>query len=262
MKWTIIIKKMSDIRFLFYVNWREQIELLDDSEVRRFINNLCNYVEGNEPELETKADKLVWNGVLPALEVNMKKYNAKVESNRINGRLGGAPVGNQNARRTETTQNNPNNPIIDNSNMIIDNSKLDNDNGEQVIDNNELKSDNCQESIVDSKLENENRIIEVVSENNIKNEIELIEDLKTLQNLNGEYYGNSYRIEKQIKSSTQRGQYIFDQIKNENYENILEQFEPVIQQKIKILATEYYQNMDILLLIQKKLEPYYSNEDE
>ncbi|MEI8203915.1 MAG: DUF6291 domain-containing protein [Bacteroidota bacterium] len=260
---------MSDIRFLFYVNWREQIELLDDSEVRRFINNLCNYAEAKEPELQTKADKLVWNGVLPALEVNMKKYNAKVESNRVNGRLGGAPVGNQNARRTETTQNNPNNPIIDNSKMItvnsemeIDNSKLNNDNSELVIDNNELKSDNCQESIVDSKLENENRIIEVVSENNIKNEIELIDDFNTLRNLNGEYYGNSYSIERKIKSTSQRGQYILDQIKNENYENILDQFEPDIQQEIKILATEYYQNIDILLLIQKKLEPYYSNDDE
>jgi len=104
------------------------MNMMNDEQVRRFINNLCNYSEGKEVELPTELEKALWIGILPSLKINDAKYEKVVERNRKNGQLGGAPLGNQNARKDETTQNNPNNPISDKREVIIDNSKVVNDN--------------------------------------------------------------------------------------------------------------------------------------
>lgn len=156
--------------FMFYISWLDSINDMEPDELKRFITNLCNYHLGLDIKLLTKEDRKNWNFVKPALEVNDKKWKAKAESSRRNGQLGGAPVGNQNASKSKTTQNNPNNLLIDNSKklidnsemitgnceMEIDNSKLEIDKSELVIEKSELKNDNWQESIVDSKLEKDN----------------------------------------------------------------------------------------------------------
>ena len=77
--------------FLFYQSWKTQIDILDDSELRKFINNLLSYHDGGEVVLESKYDKLLWNGVLPGLEVNNLKYQKTIERNRENGKKGGRP---------------------------------------------------------------------------------------------------------------------------------------------------------------------------
>jgi hypothetical protein len=96
--------------FLFYLNWKDQIDDLDDQELRRLINNLIKYHSGEEVDLQTKIDRLVWKGILPGLEANQDKYEKKVQANRENGKLGGAPKGNQNASKEKTTQINPEQP--------------------------------------------------------------------------------------------------------------------------------------------------------
>lgn len=142
--------------FMFYLSWLDNINEMEPDELKRFINNLCNYHLGLDLELITKDDRKNWNFVKPALVINDKKWKAKVESSRRNGQLGGAPVGNQNARRTETTQDNPNNLLIDNSKKLIDNSKMITVNSKLVNDNSEMGIDNRQVSIVDCKLEKDN----------------------------------------------------------------------------------------------------------
>lgn len=141
------------ISFMFYLNWIDQINELDDPELRRLINNLVNYHKGEKVELETKADRLVWQGILPGLKVNDAKFEKKVAANRANGQLGGAPFGNQNARKektTQSTQNNPNNLIIDNRKEIIDKREKEIDNSKELSDNSQLESENWEKS-------NENR---------------------------------------------------------------------------------------------------------
>jgi len=104
---------MEKSSFLFYLNWEEQVDIMDDDELRRFIKNLCRDARGEEVDLPTKSERLCWLGIAPALAINKVKYEKRVESNRENGKSGGAPKGNQNAKKMETTQNNPNNPIRD-----------------------------------------------------------------------------------------------------------------------------------------------------
>jgi hypothetical protein len=77
--------------FMFYNSWGSQLEVLSDKELRRFINNLISYHTGKEVNLISKSDKLIWNGVLPGLEVNNIKYQQKVNRNRENGKKGGRP---------------------------------------------------------------------------------------------------------------------------------------------------------------------------
>jgi hypothetical protein len=104
--------------FLFYTSWKPYVEMMDCEETKRFVNNLINYTEGNEIELITQTDKLVWIGVQPLLDNNEQKRQRQIEKNKINGAKGGAPVGNSNAKKTtqnnptvdKTTQNNQNQP--------------------------------------------------------------------------------------------------------------------------------------------------------
>ena len=140
--------------FMFYLNWVDLIEEFDDQELRRFINNLVKYHQGEEVVLETKTDRLVWHVILPALQVNEAKYKKKVEANRENGKQGGAPFGNQNASKNKTTQttqtthstqNNPNNLIIDNREKIIENR-------EEITGNSKMETGNWKVT----KVENEN----------------------------------------------------------------------------------------------------------
>ncbi len=135
--------------FLFYLNWKDQIDDLDDQELRRLINNLIKYHSGEEVDLQTKIDRLVWKGILPGLEANQDKYEKKVQANRENGKLGGAPKGNQNASKEKTTQINPEQPKQpDKREKINENSKMEIEKREKINENREEINDK-------SKIENE-----------------------------------------------------------------------------------------------------------
>lgn len=98
--------------FLMYIEWENQFDIINDEEKIRFIYNLFKYHKGEDVELITVADKLVWNGVLPALRTNQQKYQERVEKNRKNGKLGGRPPQDtsQNQMVSSKTQNNPEKP--------------------------------------------------------------------------------------------------------------------------------------------------------
>jgi hypothetical protein len=109
-------EEQKQLSFLFYTSWKEQIEEMNDDELRRFINNLINYHTGDEVELITRIDKIIWNGVLPALIKNQSNWNRKRTAAIENGKKGGRP-----SKPTETdnlknpmgfleTQDNLNNP--------------------------------------------------------------------------------------------------------------------------------------------------------
>ena len=116
------------VAFMFYMSWEQQVDLMTDVELRRFIKNLCRYAEGEPIELPTREEKLCWLGILPALKINDEKYEKKVQANRENGKLGGAPKGNQNASKDKTTQINPEQPKQpDKREMTNDNSKMENE---------------------------------------------------------------------------------------------------------------------------------------
>jgi hypothetical protein len=105
---------MEKKRFLFYTSWKKNIDIMDDVELRRFINNLINYTDGNQIELNTKIDTIVWNDAVELLNHNEAKRQRTIERNKKNGQSGGRP-----AKPNETqdnpvgfseTQHNPNKP--------------------------------------------------------------------------------------------------------------------------------------------------------
>ena len=150
--------------FLFYQSWKTQIDILDDSELRKFINNLISYHDDGEVVLESKEDKLLWNGVLPALEVNNLKYQKTIERNRENGKKGGRPKKVaaesekpngfiENPNETDGFIEKPKKP--DNSKEIIDNSKREIENSEKTRENRERDTVNCKNEIVETEDTNE-----------------------------------------------------------------------------------------------------------
>jgi hypothetical protein len=150
--------------FLFYQSWKTQIDILDDSELRKFINNLISYHDDGEVVLESKEDKLLWNGVLPALELNNLKYQKTIERNRENGKKGGRPKKEaaetekpngfiENLYKTDGFKEKPKKP--DNSKVEIDNSKGEIDNGIKSTGNRELNTENCKDVIVETEEVNE-----------------------------------------------------------------------------------------------------------
>ena len=152
------------LSFMFYTSWSSQLEVLSDKELRRFIENLISFHRGTGVNLKSKPDKLVWNGVLPALILNDKKYQETVERNRENGKKGGRPKKEaaetekpngfiENLYKTDGFKEKPKKP--DNSKVEIDNSKGEIDNSIKTTGNRELNTENCKDVIVETEEVNE-----------------------------------------------------------------------------------------------------------
>lgn len=134
--------------FMFYLNWKTQLDILSDKELRRFINNLISWHQDENVELKTKSDSLVWNGVLPALEVNDDKWNSRADKSRENGKLGGRPP-KEITQETKQVISEPKKPV--NSKLLIDNSKMEIEKGKEVNVESEL-------TIVDGQISTGNQI--------------------------------------------------------------------------------------------------------
>jgi|GEM_PF-3084359 len=103
--------------FLFYTSWMKNVDMMNDEELRRFINNLCNYAEGKDVNLPTRLEQMVWNDVVELLNHNEIKRQKTIERRKEAGKKGGAPIGNSNAQKKiedeETTKNNQNNQLVE-----------------------------------------------------------------------------------------------------------------------------------------------------
>lgn len=126
---------------MFYLNWKSQLDILSDKELRRFINNLIDWHQGENVELKTKTDLLVWNGVLPALEVNDDKWNSRADKSRENGKLGGRPK-KEITQETQQVISKPKKPV--NSKWLNDNGEMETEKGKEVNVESKLKNGNGQ----------------------------------------------------------------------------------------------------------------------
>ena len=97
--------------FVIYHSYLDSLEDLTDEQFGKLFRALFHYeIKREEPDF-TGGLKIAFNFIKQDLDVNLEKYEKKCEKNRLNGLKGGAPVGNQNARKQpKTTENNPNNP--------------------------------------------------------------------------------------------------------------------------------------------------------
>jgi len=81
--------------FIVYQSWRAGFELLTESEKAQFITNLFRFNSGEEIILDTPMLNMFWKTIEFNLTENDKRYKTSVE----NGSKGGAPKGNQNAKK-------------------------------------------------------------------------------------------------------------------------------------------------------------------
>lgn len=96
--------------FFVKKEWGKLFERLSNEEIGLIIKNMYRLDDNEELiEMTLPAEMLFFGSIAPTQEFNREKYERKITANRINGAKGGAPVGNQNARKQENiTQNNPN----------------------------------------------------------------------------------------------------------------------------------------------------------
>lgn len=203
--------------FLFYLNWEDQLSLLDDHQHRIFIKNLINYHRGEEVILSTDIEKMLWLGILPALEVNTSKWENSAEKSRENGKSGGRPP---KQKETQQVNEEPKKPV--NSEFLINNSKILNENIKEEME----------------KYENDNSKVRI---NNDKTELPVTGSLEKNKLSGGVHIGEFYR--NKIEELEQDLKYSYPY-----YPNLLQYANPT---EIKNLWT--YVNKDDKEIITRKL---------
>ena len=116
--------KMDKINIVLHTEVVECLRPLDDETLSKIMRMIFDWNDGIEVEPITQVEKFAWAFVLPKLERNKETYLSTLETRRKvgreNGSKGGAPKGNQNARKQPKTtelvdnvdKNNPNNPNL------------------------------------------------------------------------------------------------------------------------------------------------------
>ena len=92
---------------IFYISQYTAIKDLTDEQIGRLFRAIFEKQLGNEVVLEDDI-KIAFNFINNQLVVDEKKYTEKCEKNRNNGKKGGAPIGNQNAKKTTKQPKQPN----------------------------------------------------------------------------------------------------------------------------------------------------------
>ena len=131
---------MAKNSFVIYHNYRDTLEDLTDEQVGKLFRAIFDYeIDEKEPNFNGEL-KIAFRFIKKDLDLNNDKYESICERNRKNGQKGGAPKGNQNARKQPKQPKQP-----DNDN------EYDND-----YDN---EYDNDYDNILESKKESKNKEI-------------------------------------------------------------------------------------------------------
>jgi hypothetical protein len=109
---------MAKDSFIIYKSFYKPISRLSDKQLGRLFRAIFKYQLGEEVTVEEDIE-MAFGFFINQFEIDETKYHGIVERNRNNGRKGGAPIGNSNAKSkqpkqpsglnsTQTTQNKPN----------------------------------------------------------------------------------------------------------------------------------------------------------
>ena len=103
-----LIKEVEDLRmknsFIFHLDSAEDLEDLTDTELAAIFRAMIRYQStGEEPEFEDRLLQAVWRPMRRRMDADNEAYEAKCEVNRENAKKGGAPKGNQNAKKDKRT---------------------------------------------------------------------------------------------------------------------------------------------------------------
>lgn len=137
---------------IFYASWKEALKGLPDSVRLEVYEAAIDFaMSGEDPELSGTA-ALAFSFIRQDIIRDMQKYERICERNRANGKKGGAPAGNRNASKAETTQNNPNNPVGAKSTQTTQNNPNDNDNDNEDDNDVYISSDKSSDISTESDM--------------------------------------------------------------------------------------------------------------
>lgn len=91
--------------FLLKKNQQSVFEELTDEEAGKLIKGIFKYVNSGDSGLDGYL-KIIFIPIKTEIDKNEETYRKRCETNRNNGLKGGAPKGNENAKKKETTENN------------------------------------------------------------------------------------------------------------------------------------------------------------
>lgn len=104
--------------FVVYHNYRDVLEDLTDEQVGKLFRAMFDYeIDRVEPQFSGVLN-IAFKFIKKDLDINLTKYDNICERNRQNGQKGGAPIGNQNARKQPKQPKQPDNED-DNDNDIV-----------------------------------------------------------------------------------------------------------------------------------------------
>lgn len=119
--------------FIIYKSWEDAFSMLSNEEQAQMMRNLFLWHRNEEPVLNTPSLKLVWSLIEFNLIQNAENYDKRSETSARNGKLGGAPKGNTNAKKQpiqpNSTYNNPNDNVNVDDNGNEYEKEYDNGNG-------------------------------------------------------------------------------------------------------------------------------------
>ena len=79
------------------------IKELEKEDIINYIDNVFRCNNNEEPIFNNNTMKILYTSILPLIEADKLRYIKKVENGRINGKKGGAPLGNNNASKQPKT---------------------------------------------------------------------------------------------------------------------------------------------------------------
>ena len=176
-----MIKKNEKRSFVFYDSFLEAMKHLNDAEFRECVLRIRDYaLEGNEEESESPMVNVIMALAKPNLDSARRRYMASVENGKKGaeyGKLGGAPKGNQNARKKQPL-NQPQKQPLD----VDANEDVEEDVNEEVNVNGDDDGDNPSGTIgfqssfsnssigfQEEEIENDSERLEEREENNERN---------------------------------------------------------------------------------------------
>lgn len=124
---------------ILYISQYTAIKDLTDEQIGRLFRAIFEKQLGNEVVLADDI-KIAFNFINNQLVIDKNKYKEKCEKNRENGKKGGAPKGNQNAKKTTKQPNGLKNNPNDNDN------ENENENDIYIINNNNTIYDFVQQN--------------------------------------------------------------------------------------------------------------------
>lgn len=135
--------------FAFYWSFKDAIKDMSDADKLSVYESITDFAFlGIEPTTLTPIGVLAWKLIRPQLIASMNRYDAAVDNGvkgKEYGKLGGAPKGNQNARKT-TPEDNPRKqpqkqPLNDNYNDNLNHNENKNENSLSLTPSHEVVSE-------------------------------------------------------------------------------------------------------------------------